>query len=45
MQFTLEDLFVLVIKKINLHYMNANYYLMEITKEHKYELLLTAVHG
>jgi len=29
MQFTLDDLFALVIKKINLPYVNANYYQME----------------
>lgn len=33
-QFTLKDLFVLVKKKINLYYTNANYYFMEITKKH-----------
>lgn len=44
MQFTLEDLLVLVLKKINLHCMNASYYFMEETKEDKCELLLTAVH-
>lgn len=45
MQFTLEDLFVLLTKKINLHYVNANYCFMNITNEHKCELLLTVVHS
>lgn len=45
MQFTLGDLFVLVTGKINLHYKNANYYFMKVTKEHKSELLITAVHS
>lgn len=36
---------MLVKKKTNLHYTNANYYFMEIRKKHNYELLSTAVHS